>query len=134
MHAVASPPFADVRPVVLYVEDHPVNTRVMQALLDHRPMLRLVIATTGEEGLQAARVEGPDLLLLDDQLPDCDGIELLRALRQLDGLREVPAVVVSEDDDGSRFADTARCEVWPKPLDIHAALQAIDRLTAQPAH
>lgn len=131
--ATAAPPLAsrpDARPVVLYVEDHPVNVMIMQALLDHRPALRLVVATTGEEGLQAARAESPDLMLLDFHLPDCNGAQLLGELRRVDGLAEVPAVVVSATDTLPQLGDASFCEVWPKPLDVHRTLDAIDRLVA----
>lgn len=121
------------RPVVLYVEDHPVNVMIMQAMLNHRPRLRLVVATTGEEGLQAARLERPDLLLLDFHLPDCDGAELLAQLRAVDGLGGTPAVAVSATDDAARrLAGSTFCEFWAKPLDVHRTLDAIDRLIDHP--
>ena len=121
------------RPVVLYVEDHPVNVMIMQAMLNHRPRLRLVVATTGEEGLQAARLERPDLLLLDFHLPDCDGAELLAQLRAVDGLGDTPAVAVSATDDAARrLTGSTFCEFWAKPLDVHRTLDAIDRLIDNP--
>lgn len=115
-------------PVVLYIEDHPVNVLIMEALLLHRPKLRLVVATTGEEGLQAARVEQPDLLLLDYHLPDCNGSDLLAELRRLDGLADTPAVVVSATDASAATGPGGFLEFWPKPLDVRGTLQAIDRL------
>ena len=133
--AAAAPPGAqrrDARAVVLYVEDHPVNVLVMDALLHHRPQFRLVVATTGEEGLQAARIEQPDLILLDYHLPDCNGAELLAQMRSLDGLADVPAVAVSATDVGDLLADATFCEFWPKPLDVAITLQAIDRLIDHP--
>lgn len=129
MSSVASP--AEPRPkraVVLYVEDHPVNVLIMEAMLNHRPHLRLIVATTGEEGIEAARVERPDLLLLDFHLPDCNGAELLSQLRTLDGMRDTPAVVVSATDASPYVSRSAFREFWPKPLDVQDTLQAIDRL------
>ena len=119
--------------MVLYVEDHPVNVMIMEAMLNHRPRLRLVVATTGEEGLQAARIERPDLLLLDFHLPDCDGAELLVQLREVDGLGDTPAVAVSATDDAARrLVGSSFCEFWAKPLDVHRTLGAIDRLIDNP--
>lgn len=122
----------DARAVVLYVEDHPVNVMIMEALLQHRPHLRLVVATTGEEGLQAARIEHPDLILLDYHLPDCNGVELLAQLRGLDGLGATPAVAVSATDAGIELQGSTFCEFWSKPLDVPRTLQAIDRLIDHP--
>ncbi|CAN7347174.1 response regulator [Rhizobacter sp. LjRoot28] len=121
-------------PVVLYIEDHPVNVLVMEALLLHRPKLRLVVATTGEEGLQAARVERPDLLLLDYHLPDCNGSDLLAELRRLDGLADTPAVVVSATDASGATGPDGFLEFWPKPLDVRGTLHAIDRLIDDHTH
>lgn len=115
-------------PVVLYIEDHPVNVLIMEALLLHRPNLRLIVATTGEEGLQAARVEQPDLLLLDYHLPDCSGSDLLAELRRIDGLADTPAVVVSATDASGAIGPDGFLEFWPKPLDVRGTLRAIDRL------
>jgi CheY-like chemotaxis protein len=122
----------DGRAVVLYVEDHPVNVLIMEALLNHRPHLRLVVATTGEEGLQAARIEQPDLILLDYHLPDCNGVELLFQMRALEGLADIPAVAVSATDAASHLAGSTFCEFWPKPLDVSQTLGAIDRLIDHP--
>lgn len=131
--AIATPPGTRTSPrarsaVILYVEDHPVNVLVMEALLLHRPNLRLVVATTGEEGLQAARIEQPDLLLLDYHLPDCNGADLLAQLRQIDGLADTPAIVVSATDAARSVGPDGFIEFWPKPLDVRSTLVAIDRL------
>lgn len=128
----ASPGPEGERAVVLYVEDHPVNVLIMEAMLNHRPHLRLVVATTGEEGLQAARSEQPDLLLLDFHLPDCNGAELLTQLRDVQGLEGTPAVAVSATDAIQYLSGSTFCEFWAKPLDIQETLQAIDRLIEHP--
>lgn len=114
---------------VLYVEDHPVNVLLMQALFAKRPRARLAVATTGEAGLQAAQAQAPDLLLLDLRLPDCHGSELLQRLRQLPGLAEVPAVAVTAED--TRDLGAGFVEIWHKPMDMQATLLRLDRLLAR---
>jgi CheY-like chemotaxis protein len=129
----AAPPPPDTRPVVLCVEDHPVNVMLMEAMLNHRPHLRLVVATTGEEGLQAAEIEQPDLLLLDYDLPDCNGVELLSQLRLLDGLGDVPAVAFSASEGAATEVKASSfCAHWPKPFDVEEALALFDRLIDHP--
>lgn len=110
---------------VLYVEDHPVNVLLMEALLSRRPRVRLVVATTGEGGWRAALEHHPDLLLLDLRLPDCHGAELLQRLRALPRLSDVPAVAVTAEDGGGL---TGFDEVWPKPMNLGATLARLDRL------
>ena len=70
---------------------------LMAAILERRPELELVIATTGEEALCMAAGLHPALLLLDLGLPDCHGSRLLGLLRALPGCETVPAVAVTAD-------------------------------------
>ena len=118
---------SDRRPVVLYVEDHPVNAVLMEALFERRPGLRLVIAETGQEALRVAQGLNPQLLLLDLQLPDCHGSELLPLLRQLPGCGGAPAVAVTANSDFD-ITGTGFIELWPKPMNLDLVLERLDRL------
>ncbi|MBC7705155.1 MAG: response regulator [Rhodoferax sp.] len=116
---------------VLYVEDDAVNAILMTAVLGMRPRIQLQIATTGADALQAAQNQAPDLLLLDMHLPDTNGIDLLAAMRKVDGMEAVPAVMVSA---GARQQDIDRARAsgfggyWTKPLDVDKTLAAVDEL------
>jgi len=84
-------------PRVLIVDDEPVLLRLLEvnfrlAGFEVRTALR------GEAAVAEAAAEAPDVVLLDLGLPDMDGEEVLRKLRQLPGMREVPIVVVSGTD------------------------------------
>jgi CheY-like chemotaxis protein len=116
---------------VLYVEDHPVNVLVMQALFAKRPELKLVVALDGGEALTFAAEERPELLLLDLCLPDCHGTDLLQRLRELPHLRDVPAVAVTADTVTDLTAQGFR-EIWHKPMDMRATLMRLDWILAQP--
>jgi len=63
--------------IVLYIEDNLSNLKLIQRLLAHRPEIRLIPAMQGRLGLQLAREHHPDLILLDVQLPDIPGDEIL---------------------------------------------------------
>lgn len=86
---------------VLFIEDH-------VAILEHgcyrlkslSPQLKLITAMTGSEGLALARINTPDVVLLDLSLPDCDGLDLIPALR---AGPKPPAVVVytARNDDAT---------------------------------
>jgi two-component system KDP operon response regulator KdpE len=77
--------------VVIIIEDEPEIRRFLRAsLLSHG--YRLVEATTGQEGLQAAETRQPDLIILDLGLPDMDGLEVIQRLRSW---TSVPLVVLS---------------------------------------
>ena len=117
----------DWRPVVLYVEDHPVNAVLMEALFERRPALRLVVAETGRAALQVAQGLNPQLLLLDLQLPDCHGSDLLPLLRALPGCARAPAVAVTANSDFD-IAGSGFVELWPKPMNLDWVLERLDRL------
>jgi CheY-like chemotaxis protein len=116
---------------VLYVEDHPVNVLVMQALFAKRPELKLVVALDGGEALTLAGEEHPELLLLDLNLPDCHGADLLHRLREMPHLRDVPAVAVTAETVTDLTAQGFR-EIWHKPMDMRSTLMRLDWILAQP--
>jgi len=78
-------------PVIIVVEDEPDIRRFLRAALLSSGY-RLVEATTGQEGLQAAETRQPDLIILDLGLPDMDGLEVIRRLR---AWTVVPIIVLS---------------------------------------
>ena len=82
---------------VLYIEDNLSNLRLIERLLVHRPEVRLIPAMQGRLGLQLAGEHRPDLILLDLQLPDLSGSEVLRRLREAPETRNTPVVVISAD-------------------------------------
>lgn len=86
---------------VLYVDDNPVNLVLMEAMLRLLPGLRLFSAENAAEGLRLALQERPQLILLDIQLPDMDGFELLARLRAM------AALEAANDGAGERVSGRA---------------------------
>ncbi len=74
-----------MKPLVLMIEDDPQIRRFLRATLGAEGY-RFQEALTGEEGLAQAAAHQPDLILLDLGLPDIDGIEVIRRLRNGTGL------------------------------------------------
>lgn len=93
---VPSPPVpqAALR-TLLYVEDNPANLSLVEQLVARRPELRLVTAVTGNLGIELARANRPELILMDINLPDISGIEALRILRQDPSTSHIPIVAIS---------------------------------------
>ncbi|GHC03603.1 hybrid sensor histidine kinase/response regulator [Thermomonas carbonis] len=83
---------------ILVVDDQSANVRVVSALLA-RHGYAVTAASSGKDALQAATGEIPDLLLLDMMMPGMDGFELLAALRELPGFRQVPTVFLTAAQD-----------------------------------
>lgn len=83
---------------ILVVDDQSANVRVVTALLE-RHGYAVTAAGSGKDALEAATGEVPDLLLLDMMMPGMDGFELLAALRELPGFRQVPTVFLTAAQD-----------------------------------
>jgi two-component system KDP operon response regulator KdpE len=81
----------DHPPVVLIIDDEPQIRRLLEITLEGNEF-RVVQAATGEEGLLHAGMDRPDLVILDLGLPDMEGLEVLRKLRQI---RSVPVIILS---------------------------------------
>ena len=93
-------PVADAIPVegnILVVEDNPVFQEVLRSVFAAR-QLPVQIVGNGRMALDAARKTGFDCLLVDLNLPDFDGIELLKQLRQTPGHQQVPTIVFTAED------------------------------------
>jgi PAS domain S-box-containing protein len=114
---------------VLYVEDHVANLRLLEHLLAQRPQVKLLTAMQGRFGLQLAREYQPDLILLDLQLPDVTGQEVLQALHADPHTRDIPVVVVSADvlsagAENLLFAGASG--YLTKPVDVNRLLAVVD--------
>ena len=116
---------------VLYIEDNAVNVLLMEAMLARLPGLRVLSALLPLPGLDLARSERPDLILLDIQLPGIDGYEVLRRLRAHDDTRSIPVVAVSAnamqaDIDAGLAAGLAA--YLTKPIDLEHLLDTVQRV------
>ena len=79
---------------VLVIEDTADNRRIMRLLLE-RAGYTFVEAVNGAEGLEKARSEKPDLILMDIQLPVIDGYEATRRLKADPELKSIPVIAVT---------------------------------------
>lgn len=121
--------------VVLYVEDNLSNVRLLQRILERRPGVQLLHASTGAAGVDLARLHLPDLLLLDMHLPDTTGQAVLRLLTDDVRTRDIPKVIVTADATpglGARLEADGATACMTKPLSVPSVLGLIDRLLQQP--
>lgn len=115
--------------LVHYVEDNETNAEVMRGILAQRPQVVMKVSTTGLDGLAAIRAELPDLILLDMHLPDIDGLELLRHLKNDLRTAGLPVIVVSADATPARVSEAiaaGAAHYLTKPLNLAAFLSLID--------
>jgi PAS domain S-box-containing protein len=116
---------------LLYIEDNPVNALIIGELVARRNDLALHVAVDGSSGLAQARSLQPELILLDMQLPDFDGYEVLRRLRADPATASIPCIAVSANampEDIGRALAAGMADYWTKPLDFKAFMAALEML------
>ena len=115
------------RRVVLVVDDHQDNRRILRDLLASAGY-DVIEATTGDDGVAMAKARTPDLILMDIQLPGIDGYEATRRIKADDALRRIPLIVVTSyalsGDDAKALAAGADAYV-AKPFSPRAMLAKI---------
>lgn len=108
---------------ILYVEDNEDIRRVFDVLvrLTAGVEAEILLASDGQEGLELALRERPDIVFMDEELPLMDGLEATRRLRAQRSLCDVPVVMVSahlDQDDRRRRAEEAGVTLlMDKPFD-----------------
>ena len=107
----------EVGPMVIVIEDEPQIRRFLRASLATQGF-RLVEAVTGEDGLVQAATRQPDIVILDLGLPDMDGLEVIRRLREWTA---VPIVVLSargQERDKIAALDAGADDYVSKPFGV----------------
>ena len=133
--AEPEPPKLEVERTVLSIEDNPSNVRLIESILVRRPSLTLVNAVTGKAGLDLARTMKPDLILLDLNLPDVSGAEVLLQLRNEASMTEVPVVVISADATAGQIRSLLNLgarDYLTKPIDVQRFLSVVDAVLTSP--
>jgi two-component system, cell cycle response regulator DivK len=114
---------------VLVVEDNEKNMKLFRDVLlatGHRTLE----ATTGGQAVELAAEHSPDLVLMDIQLPDIDGVEALARLRRDERTASVPVVALTAqamEGDRERFLDTGFDGYLSKPVNIADLLATVKR-------
>jgi signal transduction histidine kinase/amino acid transporter/ActR/RegA family two-component response regulator len=114
--------------IVLYIEDNLSNLNLVESLLARQPGIELLAAMRGGAGLEMAVRHQPDVILLDLQLPDISGAEVLRQLRANPSTCNIPVVMISADAIPAQIdvllAAGAR-DYITKPLEVKRFLRVL---------
>ena len=118
---------------ILIVEDNEKNMKLVRDILRHKQYTTLE-AVNGLDGVRIARESRPDLVLMDIQLPDIDGIEALRRIREEASLDRVPVIAVSASvmpDDQQKIVTSGFDAFVIKPINLKQFLATVQRLLAE---
>jgi signal transduction histidine kinase len=119
------------RGTILYIEDNHVNVLLVEELVKSLGGLAIVSEPTGTAGVARAIALRPDLVLVDLQLPDFDGYEVLRRLRAESRTRAIPCVALSANamrEDIERGLAMGFADYWTKPIDFTVFIAAVERM------
>lgn len=115
---------------ILYVEDNEDNVYMLSRRLK-RKGFEIAIAMDGEQGLEMAQQEKPDLILMDLSLPKMDGWTATKHLKKSDTTQTIPVIALSAHamEEHRQSALEAGCDDYDtKPVDMARLLGKIERL------
>jgi len=121
------------RPVVLYIEDNPMNTRLMQQIFSGRKEWELRCVNNAESGIAMARASPPDLILMDINLSGMDGYQALSLLKSYPETARIAIVALTANamkGDRERGLAAGFTDYLTKPLDILKLLSLLGKQLA----
>lgn len=130
-HEINDPDFTGIEKTVVYIEDNPANTRLVSRMLTRRPSVRLLTAEDAAPGLDIVGNAHPDLVLLDINLPEMSGFEVLKRIRELPGGDDIPVVALSANAMPSdiELGKAAGFNGYlTKPIDIKTFFDMVDNM------
>jgi CheY-like chemotaxis protein len=120
-------------PKILIVEDNEMNRDMLSRRLE-RKGFEVLAARDGEQGLQVATSESPDLILMDMSLPVVDGWEATRRLRAAEDTRRIPVIALTAhamSGDRERALEAGCDEYDTKPIEFPKLLAKIEELLSR---
>jgi len=115
---------------ILIVDDDRQSIRMMQVLLE-KSMYEVIIARDGREGLEKAKTENLDLIILDVMMPEIDGIKVCRTLKFDYRYRKIPIIILSvkgQEEDIKAGKEAGADDYITKPYNATNILAKIDEL------
>ena len=115
-------------PTILIVDDQPVNVRILQRKLEKEGM-HVVTAGSGVEALEVVTVSRPSLILLDVVMPEMDGMEVCRRLREMPDAGDIPVIFITANDSReNKLAglNAGGADYITKPIDLDETLARVN--------
>lgn len=120
--------------LILIVEDNEKNMKLVRDVLQFKGY-ETVEAVNGADGVRLAKERKPDLVLMDIQLPDIDGITALGQIRDDPETRKIPVIAVSASvmpDDQQRIVASGFDAYITKPINVKNFVETVERYVGKP--
>ena len=118
---------------ILYIEDNPANIEVVSRFVKGLPNAALRSAASGRTGIESAARDNPDVILLDLDLPDLHGSQVLRELKADTTTAHIPTVILSADATPGairRLLDDGALAHLTKPIDLVQLAELLSSATS----
>lgn len=115
---------------ILLVEDNEMNRDMLSRRLERRGY-EVIVAVDGEEGVARAKVEAPDIVLMDLSLPGIDGWEATRQIKAAEETRAIPVLALTAHamaGDREKALEAGCDDFDTKPIDLPRLVDKIDAL------
>ena len=119
---------------ILYVEDNPDNVYMLTRRLKKKGF-ELIIAGDGQEGIDKAIKESPDLILMDLSLPTMDGWTATAEIKKIEGIKDIPIIALSAHampEHRDRAIKAGCSDYDTKPVDIKRLLSKMEQYIEVP--
>jgi len=119
---------------ILIVEDNEMNRDMLSRRLTRRGYV-ILLAVDGVTGVEVARANTPDLILMDMSLPVVDGWEATRRLKADDALKHIPIIALTAHamaNDREKALEAGCDDYDTKPIDLPRLLEKIEALLLVP--
>ena len=115
---------------ILVIEDNSLNMKLVRVLLAAIGKHKVIEAIDAESGIRLAREQKPDLILMDIQLPNMDGLDATRIIKSDPTLKDIIIVAVTSramDGDGLKAKEAGCDDYITKPIDTKLFLKTIEK-------
>jgi len=121
--------------LIAYVEDNPANLRLVEKLIGRKEGYELKSAVTGLEGIDLCVSSKPDLILLDINLPDINGMQILEKLKNEHGITQTPCIAITANamkSDIEQFKEAGFDEILTKPINVNEFYSTLEKFIPLP--
>ena len=113
--------------VILIVDDQPINVKLLHVVLRKNGYTTLE-AMDGKQGVEMARAQRPDIILMDKNMPVMDGLEATQVLKGDNTTKDIPIICISSSamkGDREKILESGCDEYISKPFDIYEILEIV---------